>query len=158
MRLFGSATMGFAAMLLLASQAAGQASGPLFRHVDLASHGTIRLGALLDRPDISVQLSDSSWALKPGTFGGAEAIVVYVLPDRRVYGLEFLYAPDTSYEQLVSTYGKRLGAPTGGGGFDDGPVWTTWQDTTTQFEISRRRSGSSDRVVSRMTDLTLVAP
>lgn len=158
MRLVISAVLMCAVRLPAPSVAAAQDSAPLFRHITLAPHGTITLGTMLDRPDITVQLSDSSWTLKAGVFGGAEAIVVYVLPDRRVYALEFLYAPETSYERLVSIYRKRLGAPSGAGGRGDGPDLTTWQDSTTRFAVSRRRLGPVDRVVSRMTDLTLVAP
>jgi hypothetical protein len=153
-------SFGLALVSLIACGAARSthAQQPIFREISVAPFGAIALGSSLAREDIARRLTDSTWVLRPGVFGGAEAITVHVLKDGRVSALEFVYANGTSYLEAVREYSTFLGAPAGAGGMDGGPEWIYWSDRRTRFELTRRPGAAGDRLSSRMTDLELVQP
>lgn len=110
------------------------------------------LGMPFRAREVSTQLDDSTFALRPGIFGGAESIRVHVQPDGRVYALSFSYDGAQPYENMVAEYTESLGAPNASGGVETDSAWTGWQDTRTRFEITRTVRAGRNQFRSRLSD------
>jgi hypothetical protein len=129
--------------------------GPrLFRSIPLRL-GQIELGTRFTLMDeISDPIDDSTAALRPGTFGGAETIRVRLGPERVVRALLFEYAADTDFPAKVQEYVDYLGQPTERR--DSGPAGSSviWSDGRTLFELGwEQRPSGGRRYYTVMRDL-----
>jgi hypothetical protein len=83
----------------------------------------------------AAQLSDTSWALKEGTFGGADSILVITDAAGEVIALHFRYALAETFEGQQKSFEEYLGPPTGGHPGPGGALVVFWEDSVTRFEL-----------------------
>ena len=119
----------------------------IFRWIAIgtAGHDTIRLGEpLRDAARYAERISDSSYRLRPGTFGGADSIELRLTPDGRVKEMHFTYPSDAAWGEMIRTYARSLGPGTHVQ-MTEGRDLTRWEDTRTRFVV-----GTGGRAGSRM--------
>jgi hypothetical protein len=112
---------------------------PIFRYVKLEADslnlgepwpGAARLGA---------NAADTAIVLPPGSFGGAEGIVVYRERSGRVRRVDFVYGVERDVESMLREYTKTLGRRTTverytlGGGLQQRWIW---RDPRTEFALT----------------------
>ena len=121
----------------------------IFRFIDITPYGRIELGAPFGADSLAHEVSEGVVELLPRTFGGADRIILYLTLDRRVYGMAFIYARSTSYEQTVQSYVDNLGQPV------RTDRETYWEDGRTRFAIRRLTTDGKELVASLLTDIAL---
>jgi hypothetical protein len=149
-----------AALLFAAfAPAAANAQTPLFRDIDLGAHGRIVLGEPFTADSIATRRPGGSYALRPGTFGGAEAIEV-LLVDDRVAAIRFTYAPveadfETYAGNMTRTYGdaERWTEEAEGGGRIGHAVW---RDQATAVELRMHVRSGQVELTAMMADRRLM--
>jgi hypothetical protein len=125
---------------------------PIFRSISIQPFPSITLGERFEPIPLATRLDDSTWALRPRSFGEAETIRVHVRPDGRVYGLSFTYGPAESYARKVASYTESLGPAFSRSSPEADSAWTVWRDARTRFELARVH-GQPERLRARMSDL-----
>ena len=124
---------------------------PIFRSISIQPFPSITLGERFEPIPPSTRVNDSTWALRPRSFGEAETIQVHVRPDGRVYGISFTYGRAESYARKVASYTESLGPAFSRSSPDADSAWTVWRDARTRFELARVR-GQPERLRARMSD------
>jgi hypothetical protein len=125
---------------------------PIFRSITIQPFPSITLGERFEPIPLATRLNDSTWALRPRSFGEAETIHVHVRPDGRVYAISFTYGNEESYARKVASYTESLGPGFSRSATEADSAWTVWRDPRTRFELSRVR-GQPERLRARMSDL-----
>lgn len=136
-RLFSVALAGL--LLLVSAAASSEAAEPgvptLFREVKVATGDVvIALGKPFDPAGLAENVGERVYALLPGKFGGADRLLVTVSAAGSVSAMQFIYAQEASFDQVVGRYQARFGQPRA---MDDaareGGVY--WDDGRTRFEV-----------------------
>lgn len=139
-------------LLALAACASTQREAePIFRSISIQPFPSITLGEPFEPIRPATRLNDSTWALRPRSFGEAETIRVHVRPDGRVYAISFTYGTEESYERKVASYTESLGPAFSRSSPEADSAWTVWRDPRTRFELARVR-GQPERLRARMSD------
>jgi hypothetical protein len=146
---------------LLAPAAACAQPTPVHRDIDLAPYGKIVLGEPFTADSIATRHPEGFYALRPGTFAGAEAVDVIVVDDL-VAAIRFTYAPVAAdYETYVANATEALGPPLrgtrevdGGGRMD----CVAWRDARTVLEICLTTWSDRVELASMMVDRRLMEP
>ncbi len=124
----------------------------IYRSINPARGGTIRLGRRFVADSLAQPVSDSVFQLRPGAVLDPDLVHVLVTSTRDVYAMTFEYVAGETYEQQVGAYAKLLGPPTRSLQQADGAAVTRWEDDATRFDILGR---PGRRVMSRLTDRRL---
>lgn len=140
------------AIALAACASTPRDAEPIFRSISIRPFPPITLGERFEPIPLATRLNDSTWALRPRSFGGAETIHVHVRPDGRVYAISFTYGNEESYARKVASYTESLGPAFSRSSAEADSAWTVWRDPRTRFELSRIR-GQPERLRARMSDL-----
>jgi hypothetical protein len=155
-------TITAALVTVLGSCASAQVEGTIFREIDLGAHGHLRLGEpFSQREEIGVPVGERQYRLRPGTFGGAEAIIVSLAEDGRVCSLRFEYVPDRAeYERYVQNGSRSMGKPSMQATSDEEgrpTERTRWEDSRTTFEVVWRQGQSGPELFSVLSDRACAA-
>lgn len=137
-----------------------QTASALFRHIDLGLLGRVELGEAFSQAErIAISESDGIFRLRQGTFGGAAAIRVHVVPDGRVAAMHFEYErEDSNFDGYVQNAAASFGPPrllerTAPDGEQDEVA--LWEDPRTILEVVRRVRGNDEDVFVAMYDREL---
>lgn len=128
----------------------------IFRWIAIGPLGgdTIRLGAPLGQAArYAERTSDSTYRLRPRTFGGADSIELRVTPEGLVKEMHFTYASSADWEDMRQTYARSLGPGTSIQ-MTEGRDLTRWEDERTRFVVGTGgRAGR--RIKAALIDLRL---
>ena len=138
----------------VAQQEHGDASkhaepSPIFRYVDTGTLGPFWLGEVFGRHAmLTTSEKPYTYRLRPGTFGGAESIVVRTDSTGIVRQIRFEYGPGYDWRSKVASYVESLGPPYSGYGTDT----VVWNDGRTEFTLTRA-TGTDHASYAEMLDL-----
>src|SRR6266849_3710886 len=118
---------------LLFSAASAAQQWRIFRYIDLTPQDTIWLGEPFRATNLADRVNDSTFQLKPGTFGGAERVRIIVGPGG-VTRMEFQYDSGTRFRSTLADYVAALGLPSGTDSTSR-RILKFWQDGRTRFEL-----------------------
>ena len=123
-----------AAGITLAGCASTPATIPVYRQINLFQNAQVQLGQPL-RAD-AIEVDDSTYALRPGTFGGdgTMAIVARVDDSNNVQAVLFFYDGTDTYDAKVQSYTDALGAPAEIERVKGASVHV-WEDERTRLEL-----------------------
>jgi len=137
--------------LLLPHELKPGQSPSIWRYVALTPPDTIWLGAPFTAERLADRINDSTYQLKPHTFGGAERIRLFTDARGRVTTIEFQYEAGANFAQMRSEYSSDLGPPKREARTAKGQS-AFWQDKQTRFELVSWRVGEQEFVLARMRD------
>lgn len=128
---------------------------PIFRTIDLNAGRSITLGEEFSKvEDLFVKVG-SGYKLKPGTFGGAKSITVYLTRANRIKSIHFEYEPGVSLNTYLGSYVRMLGKPSGRSGLDALSMQVElifWEDEKTKFELMKKMEREEISVSSALFD------
>lgn len=151
----------FLAAFVFAALAPGAANAqtPLFRDIDLGDYGRVVLGEPFTADSIATRRPGGFYDLRPGTFGGAEAIEVLLIDDV-VGAIRFTYAPveadfETYAANMTRAYGEpeRRTEPAEGGGRVE---YAVWRDESTALELRLQVQAGQVELTAMMADRRLM--
>ncbi len=127
--------------------------GSLWRYVALTPPDTIWLGASFPLERLADRINDSTYQLRPQTFGGAERIRLFTSANGHVRAIDFQYEAGAQFNQMRADYASILGPPTG---VDSTAKRRSafWQDKRTRFELLSWHVGELEFVAARMSDIS----
>ena len=119
----------------------------IFRWINVGFGGdSIRLGQPFHHAArYATRLNDTSYRLRPRTFGGADSIYVDLTPTGVVKALRFVYDSDVEYGELVDEYARSLGGAGTQVRMTRGADSATWVDPETRFVVVAPQGGSRVR-------------
>ena len=129
---------------VLLSAACTRGHEPVYRYINVTG-GRIALGQQLGKLYSAEPVNDTTYRLRPGTFGGGGTASIVVFTDRAdtVRSMRFIYDGTESLTDKIRSYIESLGPPKQWGqeGREDLYVW---EDPRTRFEIhfSREKGGA----------------
>ena len=125
----------------------------IFRSIDLGNGEQIALGEPISQAVMNdmIPAGPNQYRLKPGSYGGAETIVVEVDANKLVQRMDFGYAQGTDYADLREDFVNEIGPPQEGA--PAGEQSTVWQDSQTRFVLFANGSN----VGSTLTNLANAA-
>ena len=133
-----------------------RAQSEIFRWIAIGPVGrdTVRLGEPLGHAAAYAErISDSTYRLREGTFGGADSIELRVTPEGLVKEMHFTYASTADWDEMRQTYARSLGPGTSIH-MTDGRDLTRWEDERTRFVVGTGgRAGR--RIKAALIDLRL---
>ncbi|HEX8693852.1 MAG TPA: hypothetical protein VF746_15630 [Longimicrobium sp.] len=129
-----------------------RAPRPVYRYINVVD-GQLRLGEPFRRFDLAERIDDTTYALRPGTFGGGgtEAITAHTDARGVLRGLTFVYDGSEPLATKVRDYTASLGPPAEVRAGGDGASVHVWQDAETRFELHHAPRGRPP-FWSRLTD------
>jgi len=132
----------------------------IFRWINVGfGRDSIRLGEPFHRAaEYVTRVRDTLYAVRPGTFGGADSIYLDVTPTGVVKAMRFVYGSDVKYGALVEEYAALFGGPGTQVRMAREPDSTTWIDPQTRFVIFAPQTGSRVRSVLADRQLSLQQP
>jgi hypothetical protein len=145
------------ALALLPCCARESTPEPVYRYINVLGGTKIHLGEPFVRTDISAQLDDTTYSLRPGTFAGGGTVSIVARTDRRglLRSMAFVYDGSESLAVKVQNYTTHLGPPAQHQTSKDGASLYVWQDDSTRFVLHYEPQNSpvfwsllSDRVGS----------
>jgi hypothetical protein len=109
----------------------------VYRYINVVGDDQIRLGEKFDRLDLADRTDDSSFVLRPGTFGGGGTQAILARTDAKgiLRSLIFVYDGSESLETKIREYTASLGAPLETVADSSGKRLYAWQDSSTRFEL-----------------------
>jgi len=128
---------------------------PVYRHINVLNGRQLFLGEPFPQDIHAKRVDDSTYALRPGTFGGGGtvAIVARVNADAVVRALLFIYDGSESFAEKVANYTESLGPPAETQSTHNGGEVRVWQDRQTRFEL-HSAPGEAREFWSVLLDLT----
>jgi hypothetical protein len=110
---------------------------PVYRHINVFDGRQIRLGEAFPRDEISEQVDDTTFRLRPGTFGGGGTIAILARTDPRgvLRSLLFVYDGTEPFLTKVRDYTESLGPPVEERRGENESQLYVWQDADTRFEL-----------------------
>jgi hypothetical protein len=129
--------LAFVSLALACKSSTPREPEPVYRYINVVGGSQIRLGERFDRFDLSDRVDDSSFVLRPGTFGGGGTQAILARTDTKgiVRGLIFIYDGSESLETKIRDYTASLGAPLEAVTESNGKSLYVWQDSSTRFEL-----------------------
>ena len=126
----------------------------VYRFINI-SGGRIELGNRFVQSAISNQVDDTTYELRPGTFGGGgtRSILVSTSSQGIVRSMRFTYDGTEPVAVKVRDYMKSLGPPREHFELAEGDEVWVWKDQNTRFELHHDPSKVSG-FWSRLLDLT----
>jgi len=134
------------------------AAKPIFRKITLTHGRSISLGQDFNKNSDLFIAEGSGYKLKPGTFGGAAKIVVYLSPERKIESIFFFYSKKKDYQEIVKSYEQSLGPSKVTKTIETYSVRVTvcvWEDDRTRFELVKSSDHSGNHIYSALFDTSL---
>lgn len=135
-----------------------ESSTPIFRSITVQTTGGKPVEITLGQPlsaeamALCVPAGPNKFQLKPGTYAGAEKIVIQVGLGAAVQEMYFAYLKGTDYKELYENFVGELGPPDSQSG-DEARQESVWKDDSTEFELKNSPSG----ITSTLTNLAPTA-
>lgn len=126
-----------AALAWLPGCAPNPAPEPVYRYINVLDGAKLFLGKPFVRKDLAEQLNDTTFRLRPGTFGGGgtTSIVARTDPAGILRSLTFVYDGSEPLADKVRNYTAHLGSPAiRREGKDESQLYV-WQDDSTRFAL-----------------------
>jgi hypothetical protein len=110
---------------------------PIYRYINVLDGTEIRLGERFQHQSLATLLDDTSYTLKPGTFGGGGTVSIVVRTDTAsmVRSLTFIYDGSEPIDMKVAEYSSNLGHPAIQRDRQSGRATYIWENSTTRFEL-----------------------
>jgi len=110
----------------------------VFRSIEIGTGVSVTLGEPLsaEAMGLMIQIGPQHFRVKPGAFGDAKQIDIFLGVGGAVQKMDFLYAAGTNYEEMVANFEGQMGPPTS----QHGGV-TEWKDDSTDFTLVNSASG-----------------
>lgn len=127
---------------------------PIFRSITVHDGAgkpvVITLGEPLSAEAMAlcVPAGPNRFKLKDGTYKRAEKIILVLGLGAAVEEMDFSYAKDTDYKELLADFENELGPPDSQSG-DEAKQLSVWEDPSTRFELQNSPSG----ITSTLTNL-----
>jgi hypothetical protein len=129
----------FAAIVTAAGcSTAGHVSAePIYRYINVLDGTRVILGEPFRRTDLARRSNDSTFVLRPGTFGGGGTteIRLGLDPAGILRIMTFVYDGSESLETKIADYTNSLGAPAERRALAAEGSVHVWQDAETRFEL-----------------------
>ncbi len=157
----------FIALALLAGcggsdspKAPGSRRAPIFRYIDVAPYGMVRLGdPFASASRLGIELRPGMYRLdrvdgKPVQLGDTQAIFVALTQDRRVCAFHFIYLPDKTLAARIAEYQPDLGPATMSQTDSAGAQITVaaWHDSETLLQLSQTIAKADTTFAASLVD------
>ena len=131
-------------------------SSPIFRAITVgAGDRTLLLGGDVAKIQDLLVKTETGYALRPNTFGGAKTINILLSKANRVRAIFFEYDADKDFDKAIASYSQSLGKPSARQSFSSqalqGEV-ITWEDAETRFELVKRTEQEKTFIFSALFD------
>jgi hypothetical protein len=110
---------------------------PVYRYINVRGGSRLSLGEPFRRGDLATRVDDTTYALRPGTFGGGgtTAITVHTDGQQILRRMAFVYDGSESLATKIRDYTASLGKPKQRRTESDSVSVHVWEDAETRFEL-----------------------
>ena len=112
----------------------------IWRSIPIDGGQTLQLAGSIDSlTDVSYLVKKNTYTLKPGTFGGADSIVIITNNQKIIKELQFHYGSEHNFEEFVKAVEMTIGKPKLVESKKRSKA--IWKDDSTLFILLRNKKG-----------------